>query len=279
MSQPEQHTSHPLYDTPQQVNPAPSSKQQKRGVPIPMKASVPYVTRALIAINVLIFVLRYLAPEFAETLLIYGASIPEWIQIAGLQEGYRLFTSMFLHANEAHILFNMMALYYIGSYLELTFGHVAYLTIYILGGLTGSILSFLFYEGGIGASGAVFAIWGAEVVYLGIHRNLFGDFARQRLQNSVMLMGLNFVMGFVANSAGGAVRIGNMAHLGGLIGGLIVTWCIAPRLSVKQFQTVAGQFDIRIVRQELFALQMPLLVAYSAVLLVIFIGVFALRGA
>jgi len=63
---------------------------------------------------------------------------------------------------------------------------------------------------------------------------------RQRLRSSVIWMGLNFFFGFAANAAAeitaaeDAVRIGNAAHLGGLLGGALLTWFIGPRFSVTR---------------------------------------------
>ena len=72
-------------------------------------------------------------------------------------------TAMFLHANAAHILFNMMALWSIGQTVERMYGRWRFLAIYLLGGLLGSAFSVMLGGGSsVGASGAVFAIFGAE---------------------------------------------------------------------------------------------------------------------
>jgi rhomboid protease GluP len=140
---------------------------------------------------------------------------------------------MFLHLNEAHIVFNGIALYYIGSNMEHIFGHVRFTLIYLLGGLAGSVFMLFFGTGGVGASGAVFAIWGSEAVFFYQHRQLFGAIATARLRNSMMMMLMNFMIGFFVNTAGAVtdspVRISNAAHFGGLIGGALLTWLAGPR--------------------------------------------------
>ncbi len=159
----------------------------------------PTVTYALIAINVLIFVIRALSPQLDEQILLWGANNP----VAVLQNGevYRLFTSMFLHAsifdaaggyalaNSLHLIFNMYILYVIGIQVERLFGHVRFTLIYLLGGLAGSVLSAVLSSGNVysvGASGAVFAIMAAQFVYLYQHRKLLGARGRAQMQSLIM---------------------------------------------------------------------------------------------
>ncbi len=221
----------------------------------PGTASRPYLTYALIVINVAIFVLRYIQPQLAVDILLWGVADTERIVNPATREVYRLFSAMFLHLNEAHILFNSLALFYIGSNVERIFGHVRYALIYFLGGLAGSIAMLFVGLGGLGASGAVFAIWGAEVVFFYQHRQLFGVVAQARLRSSLIYMGLNFFFGFAVNAAAeisnaqNAIRIGNAAHFGGLVGGALLTWLIGPRFVPQRIMDAqAGQPPIRIVQ-------------------------------
>ncbi|MEL7435825.1 MAG: rhomboid family intramembrane serine protease [Chloroflexota bacterium] len=239
----EERPSHPLFDNPPQQGDHPLSdappekrKNEGQGIPIPLAANIPLITYALIAVNVGIFVLRYIMPELATSLLVAGYA--DTALILGEGQYYRLFTSMFLHFNEMHILFNSLGLYYIGSNLERLFGHTRYALIYFLGGLLGSVFPLFVSTGGLGASGAVFAIWGAEAVLLYRHRELFGEFGRQRLRSSLILMLVNFLAGFTGNALADAtdsgVRIGNSAHLGGLFGGAALAWFIAPIYALRR---------------------------------------------
>lgn len=248
---------HPLHDAPAQgVHPlsdkAPEPEKPKgQSIPIPMGAKYPILTYTLIAINVLIFVIRYVMPELSNEILFWGYA--DTNAILQNQEFYRLFTAMFLHFNEMHILFNVIALNYIGSNLERLFGHFRFGLIYVLGGLFGSILPLFFNSGGLGASGAVFAIWGAEVVFLYHHRTIFGKAGRARLQNSLVLMGFNFFIGFSANAlatvADSGIRIGNAAHFGGLLGGVALAWFIAPRFAIRRKQSIEdGTLSVEIVQ-------------------------------
>lgn len=222
---------HPLSDPHPEAPQRPPSGQRTVRVSFPGTAKTPYVTYALLVINVVLFALRYFDLPLARTVLEWGVASAERVLID--RELYRLLSAMFLHLNEAHIVFNCIALYYIGSNVEHIFGHVRFLLIYLLGGLAGSVLMILSGAGGLGASGAVFAIWGAEAVFFYQHRHLFGEIATARLRNSLLMMVMNFLIGFSANIANqltdSALRISNEGHLGGLIGGALLTWLIGPR--------------------------------------------------
>ncbi len=229
--------SHPLYDAPKPrphplnlpADDADSEEMQEdtpKGIPIVFPGiaeRIPRLTQALLLINVLIFLPRYFIGDYFEQSFVFGAILPEFV----LQQGevYRLFTAMFLHFNEMHILFNGIALYSMGSNVERLFGHTRFLLIYLLGGLAGSVLSLLLSSSNIiaaGASGAVFAIWGADLMFSWRHRAYFGEKFRSSIQASLLMLGLNIAAGFASPA------IGIWAHLGGLVGGVILTRFMGP---------------------------------------------------
>lgn len=97
------------------------------------------------------------------------AAIPQ--EVLRNNEYYRLFTSMFLHMNLGHLIGNMLALVFVGRSFESRYGHATYALTYIIGGLYASLFSVHFYNTTIsseiiivGASGAIFALIGAEFV-------------------------------------------------------------------------------------------------------------------
>jgi membrane associated rhomboid family serine protease len=207
----------------------------------------PTVTYVLIAVNIAIFVLRALSVTLDAQLVQWGANNQTAVLLDA--EFHRLFTSMFLHAgiydsfgrfefaNALHLIFNMYALWIIGAPQERMFGHVRFALIYLLGGLTGSVTSALL--GGpdawsIGASGAVFAIFGAEFIFWYRHRKLFGRAGQARLRSLALLLAINLGFGLLANAGGGAFRIDNLAHIGGLVGGLILTWFLGPYYNLRR---------------------------------------------
>ena len=168
-----------------------------------------------------------------------GAKINEFI--IGQGEVYRLLTAMFLHGGLTHLFFNGYALYVIGLNVERVYGHARFLLIYFLGGLTGSLFSLLFSPyASVGASGALFGIFGAEMVFLYRNRKLFGSAARARLNNLLMLLALNLVIGITPGS-----NIDNWGHVGGLVGGLALSWLIGPIFQPVQPTLGATAIDLR----------------------------------
>lgn len=134
---------------------------------------------------------------------------------------WRLFTAMFLHAGLFHIGFNAYALFLFGSMVESTFGRVQMILIYFVAGFFASAASYAFGpcgpEGcfvGVGASGAIFGIFGAFIAYNYRRRHLALASANLRWASTLLL--LNLLLAF---SFGG--RIDWRAHLGGLVAGVL----------------------------------------------------------
>ena len=187
-------------------------------------ADQPFLTYAIIILNVLIFAAGFLSRALELELFVAGALFPPLVVLEG--QYLRLFSAMFLHGGLAHLLFNMYALYVVGGNLEPMFGRPRMLLIYLLGGLTGSALSLAlgnFLQPSVGASGAVFAIFAAQAVHLHQHRHVYHN-VRGRLRHMLFLIGINLVIGFMPGS-----RIDNWGHIGGMLGGAILAWRLAPR--------------------------------------------------
>lgn len=131
-------------------------------------------------------------------------------------EWYRLITVALVHDNSStipiHLAFNMLALHSLGTPIETFLGRNKFLIIFFTSLIGGSIASALFlgYSGySIGASGAVFGLFGAWAV---ISRRIGAE-----VKSTLVIIGLNFVLGF---TIGG---VDWRAHLGGLITGAVVT--------------------------------------------------------
>jgi len=114
----------------------------------------------LIALNVLIFIITLLRPEAVINLLgLTPASLSK--------QPWTIISSMFVHGSVWHILFNMISLYFLGSFFLRAAGERSFLAVFFLGGLAGNALYILLAPPnviGIGASGAIFAIGGALAV-------------------------------------------------------------------------------------------------------------------
>jgi membrane associated rhomboid family serine protease len=130
---------------------------------------------------------------------------------------WSLITSMFTHVDFMHILFNMLSLYFLGSFLLKIIGTRKFFLVYFLGGIVGNIF-FLFLAStgysGIGASGAIFALGGTLAMLAPKVRVYIIPFpVPMPLWVAIML---NFLLVFVM------ANIAWQAHLGGLVFGLLV---------------------------------------------------------
>lgn len=196
------------------------------------KQKKPIVTYILIGINILVFLLMYLlgkGSEDSRTLLNFGASHPDLIK-AG--EYYRLITSAFIHIGLIHLVFNVYALYIIGTQLESYLGKIKYLIIYLFSALTGNLLSMLFFDGiSAGASGAVFGLLGS-MIYFGYHYRVFlGSVVRSQI---IPLIIFNLFLGFISTG------INNAAHIGGLIGGFLITIALGVKYKSTKSERING---------------------------------------
>jgi membrane associated rhomboid family serine protease len=179
------------------------------------------VTMTLIALNVAVFVIGFgvhdLDARFGNLALAFNG-----FQVVGVANGeyYRLITSAFLHAGVLHILFNMFALAQIGPVLENALGRVRYLALYLLAALGGSVTGYLLAptnQPSVGASGAIFGLFGAYYVVV---RKLGGETGP-----IVLLLVVNLVITF------SVPNIDWRAHLGGLVTGAVLAaaFAYAPR--------------------------------------------------
>lgn len=213
---------------------------RQRWIAVELPLATPRLVYVLLAIIVLVSLYFFSLPESGQAQFLYDwAKVNELIRDG---EYYRMFTSMFLHLTLMHLFFNGYALYLLGRDVESLFGTARFAVIYFLGGLTGSLASFLFSDApSVGASGAIFAIFGAEIVYFYRHRALHGEAGRRHLSQLIMLMVFNLALGLFSSAGVASFRIDNAAHLGGLAGGALLAWLIGPIYRIKaDYQAAAG---------------------------------------
>ena len=187
----------------------------------------PVVTYILIAINVLVFLLMYVIGNGStdlNTLLYFGANNSALVKIG---DYYRLVTAIFLHIGFIHLACNMYALYVIGPQIESFYGKIKFLAIYLVGGIVGNLFANIFELNtiGAGASGAIFALFGA-LLYFGYHYRVYlGTVIRTQI---VPVIVINLLIGFTSSG------ISNAAHIGGLIGGTVLAYALGvPKKSSK----------------------------------------------
>lgn len=154
--------------------------------------------------------------------VIYRFALLPWDYMQQSNQWYRLFSVALVHDQSStlpfHLAFNMLALYQLGNQIEVLMGRERFLIIFFTSLLTGSLLSSYLASPtsySIGASGAVFGLFGALAV---IGRRIGAD-----IRGVIGIVVLNFLIGF---SIGG---VDWHAHLGGLIGGALISQALIRR--------------------------------------------------
>lgn len=193
------------------------------------KPKKPIVTYVLLGINILIFAIMFLFnlyDKFINEFAVYGPYI-----VNG--DYYRLITGTFLHADIFHLIFNCYALYIIGSQIESFMGKFKYLIIYLGSALFGSMFSITFsHNASVGASGAIFGLMGA-LLYFGYHYRVYlGNTLKSQI---IPLIVLNLALGFLSGGT-----IDNFAHIGGLIGGALLTISVGVKYKSSRFEMING---------------------------------------
>ena len=185
----------------------------------------PVVTLAIISLCAVAFMGELTIPGFMDQF--------QFEPLLGVDEPWRFVTAAFLHANVLHIAFNMFALWMVGPFLETSLGRARYITLYLLAALSGSVAMVVaawvtspvihddvasgWMVGVVGASGAVFGLFGAVLVVL--------KRTGRSAQGIIGVLVINGILGFVIQG------IAWQAHLGGLLAGaaLGAAYAYAPR--------------------------------------------------
>jgi len=193
-------------------------------------SSTPVLTIALIGVNAAIFFITVgLGFLQSEAAILKAGALSRELVLHG--ELWRLLTAMFLHGSLEHIAGNGVGLFIVGIAAEHAYGKFGMLGIYTVSGLCGSIFSVLINPGpSVGASGAIFGILGATIVFFLKHRDRLH--VRDKRVGNVLLM-------WAAYSIGTAYFIpfvDNAAHVGGLIGGAFMGYWLTPRLIVSSVE-------------------------------------------
>ena len=189
----------------------------------------PVVTYALILINVFMFLFPLIngnSEEFYNLFASYGPFVK-------MGEYYRLLSAAFMHANIAHLIFNMYALWIIGMQLESFIGKWRYLVVYLFSAISGSLLSVIVTPNAVsvGASGAIFGLLGA-LLYFGYHYRVYlGTVIKSQI---IPLIVINLLLGFMVPG------IDNAAHIGGLIGGALMMIGVGVKYKSSNFEKING---------------------------------------
>ena len=170
----------------------------------------PIITYILIALSVIMFIISGFGYD-TNKLLIFGANYGPLVKNG---EIFRLVACMFLHAGIIHIALNMYSLFIVGPRVEDFFGKWKYLLIYFISGISASLLSIGLNDTviSVGASGAIFGLFGALLYFGYSYRGYIGTMIRSQIVPIVLY---NLLMGFFIPG------IDMWGHIGGLIGGIL----------------------------------------------------------
>ncbi|QGN58627.1 rhomboid family intramembrane serine protease [Nostocoides sp. HKS02] len=185
----------------------------------------PVVSTAIVAICVAVFVLQQVQPSLTDEIA--------FVPFLGESQPWRFLTAAFAHGGVTHILFNMLALWFVGAqYVERLLGGARYAAVYLISAVGGSVVytlmasppqnefdtHSLWITPAVGASGAVFGLFGALLV---LNRHLGRSSA-----GMYATIGINAVIGFVVPN------VAWQAHLGGLLTGAalaaVISWTSTP---------------------------------------------------
>lgn len=190
------------------------------------------ITLSLIALNIVVYIITiYLNLKWgngsfldmdAGVLVLMGAKYNPLISSG---QYFRLITCMFLHGGLMHIAFNMYALNAIGPLVERVYGKSKFLIIYFTAGICSSLLSYKFSNAiSVGASGAIFGLLGAVLVFGFKMKNSIG---KQFMNSILQVIAINIFIGLALPN------IDNFGHMGGLLGGLVVSMVFMESISKK----------------------------------------------
>src|SRR5882757_4054911 len=196
-------------------------------------SSMAWITPVLMLINIAVYVAMLIAnPGALEgfdllTLQKWGGSVGLLV-VNG--QWWRLLSAVFLHENLPHIVANMWVLWNIGRLTERLYGKWPFAVLYVGGGLIASLSSVAWDVNhvSVGASGAIFALFGAFLVFL-----IRGDtrippvIVRAHWLSTAVFVLFNLISGFLQTG------IDNAAHVGGLLGGFVLGWVLARPLEIE----------------------------------------------
>ncbi len=192
-----------------------------------------WVTKFLIIANVLVF--------FA--MLVNGAGFwhsPNGVQLAwganfgpATQDGewWRLGSAMFLHFGMVHLVLNMWSLWDAGQLVERMYGHLRFVCIYLVSGLFGNLVSLVVQGNSAvsgGASGAIFGIYGAAIVFLWREREVITPHEfRWLFWGALGFASATILLGFIVPG------IDNAAHIGGFVTGILASVVFAQSITAR----------------------------------------------
>ena len=192
--------------------------------------TVPIVTYALLALNILFFVVEL---NGGEAFILRWAFIPSRFIDNPITDSLTLFTSMFMHAGWVHLGGNMLYLWIFGDNVEDRFGHIKFTIFYVLCGVAATFAQLAFNIGSsipnLGASGAIAGVLGAYILLFPTGRVRVLQGFRVIQVPAVIVIGLWIVLQFYSGfgsiaNASGTGGVAYMAHIGGFVAGFVLSF-------------------------------------------------------
>lgn len=192
------------------------------------KPKKPIITNILIGIMSILFILMYLfgnGSQDIKTLINFGALIDDGNIL-------RIITSIFLHIGIIHFLCNIYSLKLIGSKVESFYGYIKYIIIFLYSGIIGNLLSLVLTKNIIsaGASGSIFGLMGSLLYFALNQRTYMQDALRKEILPIIII---NLFISFTPG-------INLYAHVGGLIGGIIISTALGIKYKSSKIEKVNG---------------------------------------
>jgi len=194
------------------------------------RRTVPLVTYALIALNVLFF---FVEKSGGDAFIVKWGFVPSRFLANPFGDVWTLFTSIFMHAGWVHLGGNMLYLWIFGDNVEDRFGHIKFTIFYLLCGLAATFAQLVFSLGSkvpnLGASGAIAGVLGAYILLFPKGKVRVLQSQRVIQVPALIVIGIWIVVqlfsgiGSIANTAqtGG---VAYMAHIGGFLAGFVLTF-------------------------------------------------------
>ena len=201
------------------------------------RRTFPIVTYALIALNVVVFLVEL---NGGDAFINKWSFVPSRYAAAPGSEFVTIFSSMFMHAGWVHLLGNMLYLWIFGDNVEDRLGHARYLIFYLLCGIAATFAQYMFSLGSdvpnLGASGAIAGVLGAYIImFPGERIRVLMGYAVVRM-SAVVVIGFWIVLqvissasAFTASSQTDGGGVAYMAHVGGFIAGIVLTFIFGAR--------------------------------------------------
>lgn len=178
-----------------------------------------FITIILVAVSVAVYVYMNVLDRTGfnqNRVIFYGALYRQFV--LDNDQWYRLISASFIHFDLEHLLFNMIALYFVGTELEKVLGHFRYFLVYFASVLGGSILTLALGGSDIISAGASTGIFGLFASYVAMSK-LYPEsrFLAARARNFAVLIMINLVLNLFATD------VDMWGHIGGALGGVLST--------------------------------------------------------